>query len=217
VSDWWTRVIFANAMQLAVVALAGISWDRWFRGHALVNLGRITGPVTGGVIAYGVSTFVYYFWHRARHESPVLWRAVHQLHHSPQRIEVLTSFYKHPVEQIANSVLSAAIAFLLLGLTPEGGEVYTLLAAAAEFVYHVNVRTPRWLGWFVQRPEMHRIHHERGRHAGNYGDLPVWDMLFGTYRNPRDFDGACGFDPEREGRVAAMLAFRDVHAPEARS
>lgn len=63
---------------------------------------------------------------------------------------------------------------------------------------------------------MHRIHHERGKHRCNYGDLPIWDMLFGTFSNPATVDDVeCGFDPALEGQVGAMLAFRDVHAPAA--
>jgi sterol desaturase/sphingolipid hydroxylase (fatty acid hydroxylase superfamily) len=50
---------------------------------------------------------------------------------------------------------------------------------------HANLRTPRWLGYIIQRPESHGIHHERGLHAFNYADLPLWDMVFGTFRNPR--------------------------------
>ena len=45
----------------------------------------------------------------------------HQVHHSPQRIEIITSFYKHPFEILANSVLSSAILYLLVGVGPEAG------------------------------------------------------------------------------------------------
>ncbi len=184
------------------------------RGGSLFHLGASHDAAASGTVAYLVSTLVFYAWHRARHEVPVLWRVFHQMHHSACRIELLTSFYKHPLEQLANSVLSAAIAYPLLGLTPAGAAVYTFLCALAEFVYHVNVRTPRWLGFVIQRPEMHRIHHGRGQHAGNYADLPIWDMLFGTYANPARFDGECGFDAERELRALEMLRFVDVHAEE---
>jgi hypothetical protein len=37
-------------------------------------------------------------------------------------------------------------------------------------------------------------------------------MLFGTYENPPLFEVSCGFDAEKEERLGAMLAFRDVHA-----
>jgi sterol desaturase/sphingolipid hydroxylase (fatty acid hydroxylase superfamily) len=58
---------------------------------------------------------------------------------------------------------------------------------------------------------MHQVHHARGVHALNYGDLPLWDMLFGTYENPETFEGECGFTEDRELRVGAMLRGRDVH------
>ena len=41
---------------------------------------------------------------------------------------------------------------------------------------HANVRTPRWLGYVIQRPESHCVHHERGLHAYNYADLPVFEQ-----------------------------------------
>jgi sterol desaturase/sphingolipid hydroxylase (fatty acid hydroxylase superfamily) len=214
VDGWAFRAVLANACQLLVVVVAGITWNRWLCGASLVHLEGL-GAIASGTIAYVVSTLVFYFWHRARHDVPLLWRACHQLHHSPRRIEILTSFYKHPVEQVADSVLSAVIAFPLLGLTPTGAAVYTCLSALAEYVYHANLRTPRWLGLFVQRPEMHRVHHASGKHAGNYGDLPIWDMLFGTYINPPTYDGPCGFDADRERRTADMLRFVDVHSPRA--
>jgi sterol desaturase/sphingolipid hydroxylase (fatty acid hydroxylase superfamily) len=39
----------------------------------------------------------------------------------------------------------------------------------------------------------------------------MWDMLFGTYRNPATVRIDCGFEPERESRVLDMLAFKDIH------
>jgi hypothetical protein len=104
------------------------------------------------------------------------------------------------------------IAYPLLGLSPTAAAIYASLAALAELAYHANVRTPRWVGFIVQRPEMHRIHHQRGVHAHNYADLPVWDFLFGTYENPATFEGECGFSPRDEARVGEMLAFVDVTA-----
>ena len=74
-----------------------------------------------------------------------------------------------------------------------------------------QVRTPRWVGWFFQRPEMHRIHHQHRRHRNNYGDITWWDMLFATYENPEQFTETCGFDPEKEERLGAMLLYADVH------
>ena len=48
-------------------------------------------------------------------------------------------------------------------------------------------------------------------HFNNFSDLPVWDMLFGTYANPKEHYKACGFKPEREARLMDMLLFRNVN------
>lgn len=99
----------------------------------------------------------------------------------------------------------------MLGLDARAAAVCTLLATLADLFYHANIRTPAWVGWFVQRPEMHRMHHESGRHEGNYGDLPLWDVLFGSLRKPEALPATCGFEPEREERLLEMLGGVDVH------
>jgi sterol desaturase/sphingolipid hydroxylase (fatty acid hydroxylase superfamily) len=172
--------------------------------------GRVT-PWVGGAIAYFIATFVFYWWHRWRHRVDVLWLGFHQIHHSPQRIEVLTSFYKHPLEMMVNSIIGSLLVYSLLGLSLRAGAIYTFFTAAGEFFYHTNIKTPQWIGYFFQRPEMHRIHHEYAKHQNNYGDIVWWDMLFGTYENPREFKTSCGFDDEREQQLPAMLRFHDVH------
>lgn len=163
------------------------------------------------LVAYLVSTLIYYVWHRVRHESKWFWRLCHQLHHSPQRLETLASFYKHPVEIFFNSILSALIVYSLLGISIEAASIYTACTAIAEYFYHWNVRTPKWIGWIIQRPESHRVHHQYQHHSQNYADLPIWDWLFGTLHNPDHSSQRCGFEPESEQRFTEMLAFRDVH------
>ncbi len=181
--------------------------------HAsLFHLSDHLNDFPAAAIAYFVSTFVYYWWHRFRHESRFFWRVCHQLHHSAQRIEVLTSFYKHPVEILINSLLSSAIVYTLLGCNIRAAAYYTVLTAVAEYFYHWNIKTPRWFGYVVQRPESHRVHHQYRHHTNNFADLPVWDLLFGTFNNPRRPAGRCGFDDWREDRFEDLLAFRDVHA-----
>jgi sterol desaturase/sphingolipid hydroxylase (fatty acid hydroxylase superfamily) len=211
VRTWPLRVLAINAAQLAVVLLAGLTWERWFSTASLLQLSAHLSPAAGGMLAYFIATFVFYWWHRWRHENGLLWRLFHQIHHSPQRLEVITSFYKHPVEMVANSVIGSLLVYALLGLSPEAGAVYTLCTALGEFFYHTNVRTPRWVGWFFQRPEMHRLHHQHGRHRNNYGDITWWDMIFGTYENPDEWRQRCGFDDDQEQRLLSMLAWRDVH------
>ena len=212
VKSWPFRVLLINAIQLGVVLLAGVSWERWLASASVLDLSAHLSPFVGALLAYFVATFVFYWWHRWRHEVDVLWLGFHQIHHSPRRLEVITSFYKHPGEMIVNSIIGSLLVYTLLGLSLEGAAIYTFFTAIGEFFYHTNIRTPRWVGCFFQRPEMHRIHHQFNRHRNNYGDIVWWDMLFGTYENPETWSRSCGFTPEREERLRAMLLYRDVHA-----
>lgn len=210
VPGWLPRALALNAVQVAIVLVSGATWDRWFPGHGLWDASGL-GTWGGAAAGYFAITFVYYWWHRARHEVGLLWRWLHQIHHSPQRLELLTSFYKHPLEIALNGVLSSAILHLLVGVTLEAATLAVLVTGIAELFYHWNVRTPHWLGYLIQRPESHCVHHQHGRHRNNYSDLPLWDLLFGTFENPRAQPGRCGFDEARERALKPMLLGRDVH------
>lgn len=211
VPTWTIRVLGVNFIQLGVVLLAGISWEKWLSAFSVFHLTNFVNPYLGGIIAYFIATFIFYWWHRWRHTVDFLWKHFHQIHHSPQRIEVITSFYKHPLEMTVNSLIGSLLVYTLLGLNLEAGGIYTLCTALGEFFYHTNVKTPQWIGYIFQRPEMHRIHHEYNKHTNNYGDIVWWDMLFGTYENPKEFKTSCGFDNEKEQRLIDMIKFKDVH------
>src|SRR5688572_29310331 len=173
VREWWLRVAVLNVAQAGVVYLGAVSWDRWLPRSQLWSVQQL-GPFWGALLGYLVITFIYYWWHRARHEVPFLWRWFHQVHHSPARIEVITSFYKHPFELLANGLLSSLILHVLVGLSPASASVVVAITGVAELMYHSNIRTPYWLGFVFQRPESHRRHHQLGHHSHNFSDLPVW-------------------------------------------
>lgn len=209
VANWWPRAIAANAFQAASAYLAGIAYDGWLLRHRPWSADSL-GTIGGALVGYLAITFVYYFWHRARHEVDFLWRWLHQFHHSPQRIEIITSFYKHPFEIALNGVLSSAILYLGVGVGPGAAALAIAATGVAELFYHWNVRTPYWLGFVIQRPESHCVHHQDGLHHYNYADLPLWDMLGGTFQNPKRWDARCGFGEKGEHRVADLLLGRDV-------
>ena len=101
---WYLRAIFINICQLAMLAVAGFTWNKYFRSHTFFQIGNWQSPAAEGFFYWFIGTFIFYWWHRLRHANG-FWLAFHQLHHSPRRIEVLTSFYKHPVEISADSIL----------------------------------------------------------------------------------------------------------------
>jgi sterol desaturase/sphingolipid hydroxylase (fatty acid hydroxylase superfamily) len=208
---WYLRAALLNVAQLGIVLLAGFTWTQWLQGPSVFHLAGNAPPLIEGLICWFVGTFVFYWWHRARHSSSFLWRTLHQIHHSASRIELLTAFYKHPVEIAANSILSSVVIFVLLGASTDAALWYNLFAALGEFYYHANIRTPRWSGYFIQRPEQHSIHHEFEVHDFNYGDITWWDRLFGTFRDADEFVPRCGYESTREQSLGRMLLGTDVN------
>jgi sterol desaturase/sphingolipid hydroxylase (fatty acid hydroxylase superfamily) len=208
---WWLRVFLINCFQIGIVILGNYTWEKWFINTPIFDLKYTYSPFVCALISYFVITFIFYWWHRWRHEYNFLWLLCHQLHHSASRIETITSFYKHPLEIILDSILICIINNMILGINIDGAAFVLLLTACAEYFYHMNIKTPHWIGYFFQRPEMHRIHHEKGKHYSNFSDLPIWDMLFKTYKNPENEKTECGFIPEREKKFKEILLFKNVN------
>ena len=208
-AGWYVRAVLVNFAQLGITLATGQLWPMILGGPSLFSLASWETPALAGFVAWFVGTFFYYWWHRARH-LPGFWRVFHQIHHSPSRIEVLTSFYKHPVEIAVNALLSAVILYPLLGCSQLAAFWYNFFAATGEYFYHANLKSPRWLRLLIQTPELHSIHHEYGVHAFNYADIPLWDHLLGTFRAAPRFAERCGFADGAEQRLTDMLRFRDV-------
>lgn len=179
--------------------------------HSLLDL-RALGlwAVPIGLFA---TTFAGYWLHRAEHRHGWLWRATHQLHHSPARVDMAGAYFAHPLEVLLKVALSTLVASFVLGLAPLAASLVNTLVAALSLFQHWNVRTPQALGYFVQRPESHCVHHAIDDGGHNFSELPLWDMLFGTYRNPATFEGEVGLQGGAQGRVKDMLLMRRAELP----
>lgn len=208
---WYVRACLMNLVQLGLIGLGGLTWNRYFRDHAILSLGGWESAVMEGLFYWFVGTFVFYWWHRLRHANG-FWLVFHQIHHSPSRIELLTSFYKHPIEIAADSIITGFLIYCFFGGTAAAGAWTSFFGAVGEYFYHSNIRTPRCLGWFIQRPEHHSIHHQLDVHNFNYGDITWWDRLFGTFRDTDGFATRCGFPGQQETKLGEMLRFKDVYA-----
>jgi sterol desaturase/sphingolipid hydroxylase (fatty acid hydroxylase superfamily) len=152
--------------------------------------------------------------HRAFHEFHRLWLLGHQLHHSPRRLDIPGSVYFHPVDIALQTAPATLVSVFVPGSSPVTAAAVGYVSAFYGVFQHWNVKTPRWLGYIIQRPESHGLHHALGIHGRNYSDFPLWDMLMGTFVNPATFDGEVGFAGDAPDRRAAMLLFRDVNARE---
>jgi sterol desaturase/sphingolipid hydroxylase (fatty acid hydroxylase superfamily) len=209
---WYWRAALLNLGQLALIGLGGLTWNEFFRDHALLPVRGSSNPALEGAFYWFAGTFVFYWWHRLRHVDG-FWHVFHQVHHSASRIEAATTFYKHPLEIVADSIITGFFIYFVSGGTAEAGAWTSVCGAFGAYFYHSNIRTPHWLGWVLQRPEHHSIHHAVGIHAFNYGDITLWDRLFGTFRDTDCFAPRCGFPAQQEQALVAMLCFEDVYEP----
>jgi len=185
----------------------------WLSAHRWMDGTRL-GVAGGIVVGYLVLSGIGYATHRTFHNVSFLWRGIHQLHHSPNRVDIPGSVLFHPLEMVFQVMLQLFVTVIVLGLEPLAAALVGYVAAFYGMFQHWNIRTPQWLGYVIQRPESHCVHHRLGVHYYNYGDLPIWDMLFGTFRNPKEFRGECGFEGGADVRIGAMLGFVDVNAPQ---
>jgi sterol desaturase/sphingolipid hydroxylase (fatty acid hydroxylase superfamily) len=208
VRGWRLRGVISFLMTGFISSSLPLLYIDVVRRHRLMDLEGL-GTVGGAAVGMLATEFVGYGWHRLRHR-PVLWRLMHQMHHSAERIDIFGSAYFHPLDIAGEIVVSGLVATMVMGVSGEAAALGGLVGVLLSLFQHTNVRTPRWLGFIIQRPESHSIHHARGVHAYNYANLPIWDMLFGTFRNPERFELEAGFYDGASARVGAMLAFRDL-------
>lgn len=208
---WWLAkgvVFFVVAM--AINGLVPYAIVTLLAPHAPPRLARL--GLWGTPITFLVAPLVVYTFHRTFHRVPFLWRWTHQMHHSAERLDVVGGVMFHPFELMITVSIGTVVP-LVVGVSPDAAALAGMIGFFYAMFQHLNVRTPRWLGVVIQRPEAHSVHHARGVHAYNYADFPVIDMLFGTWRNPAGFVEQQGFWDGASSRVGAMLIGRDIVDP----
>lgn len=167
----------------------------------------VAGGAVAGILLY---EFGMYVWHRAMHSSNFLWRVFHQMHHSAERLDTYGAFYFSPFDMAGFTALGTLCFSVIMGLDAQATTIILLTTNFFSIFQHANIRTPQWLGYLIQRPESHTHHHAQNIHRHNYSDLPLFDLLFGTFHNPKTYEHDTGFYPGASARVVDMLLFKDV-------
>ncbi len=145
-------------------------------------------PLLQVLLAVLVLDFFEYWFHRASHRLPFLWR-FHAIHHSPRRLYVFNASRFHFVDWLVLNAIEVGILFLI-GVDPR------VIALGAVFVQihglfqHANIETRLgFLNYIFSAAELHRWHHSRivSESDKNFGNnVILWDLLFGTFYLPRD-------------------------------
>ncbi|MGF1561785.1 MAG: sterol desaturase family protein [Geminicoccaceae bacterium] len=129
--------------------------------------------------------FWIYWWHRANHEIPLLWR-FHEVHHLDELLDSTSAFRFHFGEVLLSACVRA-IVIILFDIPLEAVIIFEALVLVNAIFHHSDMQLPLWLDRFLARliitPGIHWVHHHalRADTDSNYGTiLSLWDRLFGT-------------------------------------
>lgn len=213
IAHWRIKGILSFFCFFYLSSYLPLFYEKWLPSAQLLDLSGINVAVASmaGVLLYELGM---YAWHWSMHRNDLLWRVFHQMHHSAERLDTYGAFYFSPMDMVGFTLLGTICFSLIMGLPAQAVTVVLLVTNFFSIFQHANIRTPAWLGYFVQRPESHAIHHAKGIHGYNYSDLPLFDILFGTFRNPKGYVEETGFYIGASSRIKEMLRFRDISNPE---
>ena len=173
--------------------------DIYEQQHIDISLTRLL-PLSLLPIAFFIpfQSFLRYWMHRLEHSVPALW-ALHQFHHSADRMSILASARQTQLGVGVERVIVLLPAALLI--TPAATRpglagpffaavllylIYDTFMAINGYLCHSNLTAGYgWIGrWLIVSPRMHRLHHAvtPAYYNKNFSfDLVIWDRLFGTY------------------------------------
>jgi len=157
-----------------------------------------------------VADHLNYWRHRLEHRVPWMWR-IHALHHDVDRLHVLKSSRDHLLENVFRWLFVFS-PLVLIGAPAAWLPVFSGLLLTLGTPAHANIdlAIPGWLHRVVLTPGVHAIHHARDRRLAdsNFASLlPLWDIVFGTYRAPDPRSGRPGkFGIEGEAWPQGFLA-----------
>ncbi len=166
----------------------------------------------GGLVADLVLLDLFiYWWHRANHELPLLWR-FHAVHHLDRFLDT-TSAVRFHMGEVLLSALARGVVIMLLALPLATVVTFETLVLMATLFHHSNLRLPpaleRMLATVIVTPSIHWVHHHRLRADtdANYCTiLSLWDPLFRS-RSPhhRTPGMAIGVEAREEEPILQLL------------
>ncbi len=184
-------------------------WDEYLVKYQVFDLTSL-GTVKGAIVGIFIYELGLYIWHRTMHNSNLLWKVFHQMHHSAERLDSYGAFYFSPLDMVGFTLLGSLCLVVITGFTAEATTIIILGTTFLAIFQHSNIKTPSWLGYIIQRPEAHTYHHAKGIHSHNYSDFPIIDILFGTFKNPKTYSHETGFYQGGSNKIKDMLLFRDI-------
>lgn len=210
----WRRLGRNLALWLVNVALSPLvvlPLSFWASGHHLGWRPDWWSGWPGLALDILLLDFLIYWWHRANHVVPLLWR-FHEVHHLDRFLDT-TSALRFHFGEVLLSALARVAVIVVFDIPIASVLVFEALLLAAAVFHHSNLRLPapfeRGLSRVIITPSIHWVHHHARRRDtdSNYGTVfSFWDPLFGS-RSPtaRTPDMRIGVEGRRELTLPQLL------------
>jgi sterol desaturase/sphingolipid hydroxylase (fatty acid hydroxylase superfamily) len=213
----WGRNLSLFALNVVLSALLVLPITVWAALHTVWSRAGLLGvpawvwlPLDLVVLDLWV-----YWWHRANHEWPLLWR-FHEVHHRDRHLDATTALRFH-FGEVAISACVRAVVIILLAIPLSSVIAFEILLLVATVFHHSNWRIPAAIEAGMARiiitPSRHWVHHHKVRADtdSTYGTIfSFWDPLFGTTTPTRRAIpmqlGVEGKDEERLIRLIGLPA-----------
>ena len=186
VKGWKIRALLSFSVFFFLSAYLPLLWDQYLLKYQIIDLSRYS-DFTGIIISLLVFELLVYIWHRTMHNVNFLWRMFHQMHHSAENIDSYGAFYYSPLDMVGFTMVSSLSLTIFAGLSAQAVTIFLFISVFLVIFQHLNIKTPQWIGYIIQRPESHTVHHKKNVHAFNYSDFPIFDIIFWNLQKSKKF------------------------------
>lgn len=214
VAGAWARLGRNGGLWLCNVGLSlliVLPVSAWASANPLFLRPALLSGWSGLIFDLLLLDFLIYWWHRANHRVPFLWR-FHEVHHLDRFLDT-TSALRFHFGEVFLSALARALVIVAFALPFSSVLVFETLVLLAAIFHHSNLRLPlrveAVLGRLIITPAIHWVHHHALRKDtdSNYGTIfSFWDPLFGS-RSPthRDLGMEIGVEARGERSFLGLL------------
>jgi sterol desaturase/sphingolipid hydroxylase (fatty acid hydroxylase superfamily) len=184
------RNLTVGGISLAILTLLQapilVPVAQWAMRHRVGLLNQVEiPPPLDSVVAIVILDYTLWWWHRASHQVPFLWR-FHLPHHVDLDLDASTALRFH-FGELTLSIAYRAMQILLIGTNPFQLWLWQTTLFASILFHHSNTRLPlafeRFLVRLIVTPRMHGIHHSDRLNETNSNWsslLSLWDYVHGT-------------------------------------
>lgn len=200
------------AVNVAISPLIVLPLSLWASERSLDWRPEVWSGGLGLALDILLLDFLIYWWHRANHRIPLLWR-FHEVHHLDRFLDTTTALRFHFGEVMLSALARAGI-IMLLGFPFASVLAFEALVLMAALFHHSNLRLPAALearlAGVIITPSIHWVHHHavRSDTDSNYGTIfSFWDPLFGSKSASRRHpEMTIGVEQRNETTLPMLLA-----------